>query len=211
MTSVTSISPPYPQESHKFVEGTCINNLLTEFIDQSVCLVLKGKERTEEHPFYGGTTSPDGYITYICRIKAVKPNDKMFEVTVSDVQVVAADYLTSYCTMIHGIKEEYHFDDDIYYMYIKNRTIDLRKYDVFPGDCYITLNAKVLPTREPMFYPVPPELSPENLKIRHAQMLASLEAEDQVYGPVHKIRNFITYNMNCKINCIYSPKTSVNK
>lgn len=105
-------------------------------------------------------------------------------------------------------KEEYSFDDDIYYMYIKNRTIDLRKYDVFPGDCYITLNAKVLPTREPMFYLVPPELSPENLKIRHAQMLASLEAEDQVYGPVHKIRKFITYNMNCKINCIYSPKTS---
>lgn len=183
----TTIYPPYPQVAKCTSFGQLLNNHLTiencnQFIGKLVCMIIIGKQ---ESGYYTGPWEPARYITYIGRIEDIKKSNlsRTTQIILTDLKTVAADYLSCYHTLTLGTNPIY-WDSELLTIARKECTIDLRKFTIpksYTVDIYDS-NPSIDFT--PRFYYVPPELSPENLQIRHEQMLASLEAEYQIDNAV---------------------------
>jgi len=192
---MTSITPPYPQTANYVDFSQNLNKVLTvknrdKFLHTYVCIYVEGRP---ERGYYTEPYSPANHILYIGYIIDIRPTSqsRITQIILTDLRAVAADYDTNYFTLTHDNRKQYsdynvEKAESIKMLNIMNkkRTIDLRKFTVPKR---YTINIKHnwwKPGSEfgavpPHFYPVPPSLSPANLKIRHAQMLASLEKEYQ--------------------------------
>jgi hypothetical protein len=181
MTSVTSTSPPYPQKAHNFNYTECINKHLTienrdQYVGKIWCVNIVGRDGTVKG-YYCDYDSPTRYITCICYIEDIREHPtktNMTQIILTNIRVVAADYMSRLYTLTHGKGIYSHEEIILLDISRHNRTIDLRSFtiptkytiDHYNGNWY---------EWEPTFYPVPSELSTENLRIRHEQMLTSLD------------------------------------
>jgi hypothetical protein len=183
----TTIYPPYPQVAKCTNFGQLLNKHLTvenrdEFIGKLVCMIIIGREETG---YYTGPWEPARYITYIGRIENIRKSYRsgITQIILTDIKTVAADYLSCYHTLTRGTNPIY-WDFELLTIARKECTIDLRKFTIPKSYIVDIYDSNPSIDFTPRFYYVPPELSPENLEIRHEQMLSSLEAEYQLDNAV---------------------------